>query len=94
MKAMTPNDRRRIKVEIRQEIESLINRKFLDLDTSVLFVLNTEFGFGKKRLEQFYKRYVKIVRKGQKDYEDVVYDKMREHLMSIGADVQKWGENL
>lgn len=65
-----------------------------DLDAVILYTLHTRFGFGKKRLMQFWEAF------GEE------YDKLRHHyempedgpwlcrqqLMKIGVDVDKWNK--
>lgn len=91
MKAITPNDRARIKLEVKKELDSFFERKAMDYDTYVFWVLHKWFGFGPVRLRRFFDRYVSDIRKHQDEYRDLTAEKMREALKhNIGVDVEAW----
>ena len=53
MKAMLPDDRQRIKVEVRKEADAYFERRCVDMDAMILWILHKQFGFGKDRLRRY-----------------------------------------
>lgn len=91
MKAITPNDRARIKLEVRKELDKIFERKSMDYDTYVFWTLYKKFGFGPVRLRRFFDDYILEIRKDQDQYRDLTAEKMREALKhNIGVDLEAW----
>lgn len=91
VKAITPNDRARIKLEVKKEVDAFFNRKSMDYDTYVFWTLHKRFGFGPVRLRRFFDEYIAEIRKEQNTYRDLTAEKMREALKhNIGVDVEAW----
>lgn len=94
MKAMLPGTVGRIKLEVIKEVDSYFERKCLDMDTVVLWILHSRFGFGPVRLRRFFDGYLKEVRELQDQYGDYAADRMREGLKRIGVDVGAWEKEV
>lgn len=95
MRAIMPNDRARIKLEVQKEVEAFFNRKSMDYDTYVFWILHKSFGFGPVRLRRFFKEYITEIRKEQNTYRDLTAEKMREALKhNIGVDVEAWEKEV
>lgn len=91
MKAITPNDRARIPLEVRKEVDRYFEEKCLDTDTVILWILHKRFGFGPIRLRRYFDSYILEVKKQQEKYRDLTAEKMREALKhNIGVDVEAW----
>ena len=94
MKAMLPDDRQRIKVEVQKEVDAYFERRCVDMDAMILWILHKQFGFGKDRLRRYFDGYVTEIRSLQDHYgEDASY-MMREGLKRIGVDIEKWEREL
>ena len=92
MRAMTPNDWRRLKPEVKKAVNELFERKCLDHDTYILWILWKRFGFGPVRLKRFFDGWKDIL-KEMDNYEDLTAEKMREALKrELGVDLNLWEE--
>lgn len=94
MKAMLPGTQGRIRLEVSKQVDSYFEKKCVDYDTTVLWILHVSKGFGKDRLRQYFNDYVTSVRAMQDRYGDCAYDKMREELKKIGVDVVAWEKEV
>ena len=94
MKAMQPDDRRRVKLEVKKEVDSYFEQRCTDLDVIVLFILHTVFGFGKVRLRRYFEGYLTVVRKLQDIYGGSYIYKMKEVLKKIGVDIEAWEREI
>jgi hypothetical protein len=54
---MTAAERRAADIEIRKQLAEYDRKHTIEIDALVLWILRTEFGFGKKRLRRFYERF-------------------------------------
>lgn len=72
----------------------LLDQRSIDLDTIMLFVLHSVFGFGAERARRFYESYVESFKAFYSDYEEATYDRMREDLKKYGIEVEKWNKDL
>lgn len=94
MKALMPGSKKKIDREVEKAFHALLDRKSLDLDTVMLFVLHSVFGFGAERTRRFYESYVESFKAFYSDYEESTYDRMREDLKKYGIEVEKWNKDL
>ena len=83
-----------ILAECDREWKDLFEKRCLDLDTAVLFVLRNQFGLGAVRLYRYYRDHAKHMRSMLDRYDDVTFDRMRAELLKIGVDVKAWYEEL
>lgn len=91
MKAITADDRRRLKSEIRKQVDEYLDRRCLDTDTYVMWVLHKRFGFGALRLRRYFDAYVEEYRRQHQTYTDLTAEKMREALKhNLGVDLEAW----
>ena len=77
-----------------QEFNKLLDRRSLDLDTVVLFLLHSKFGFGKDRCRRFYEAYAKEYKEILSQYEEVTFERLRSDLLRYGIEVEKWNKEL
>ena len=83
-----------IKTEARAQCVEQLRRYEMELDSVVLYVLHTEFGFGKQRLEKFYdmlfeKREAMKAEFGETDDATIGEYAMRWVLKEQGIDVEE-----
>ena len=98
MKARTPvnltaKDRKAINEEIRRQCIEQTAQYEAELDVVVLYALHNVFGFGKERLERFYREMFKLREEMKQRYgtsdDDTMGDfAMYVKLKEIGVDVQ------
>ena len=85
----------RISFEVRKAVEEEFQKRFLDMDTVILWILHKRFGFGPVRLKRYFDAYRTAVKSQQDHYNDLTYEKMREALMhNIGVDVKEWEREI
>ena len=94
MKAITQNDPKRLRLEVKKQFDKYVEEKFTDMDTVILWNLHETFGFGKVKLRRYFDSYMTKVKQAQDDYGDVTYFKMREALKRIGVDVEEWEKEI
>ena len=79
--------------EIRRQIVDNDRRFDMDKESSILWALHTQFGFGPKRLkkawELFYTETVKLREYYQMGPEDAAW-LARHKLKEIGCDIEEW----
>lgn len=93
MKAMIPlrqENQRRIYLEAKKQVDDIFQRRCLDLDTVVMWILHRRFGFGKDRCRRFYDEYKPTTGKFSEMYGDAKYAVMREDLLRDGIDIETW----
>ena len=94
MKAITPNDRRRLPIEVQKAVDEYFFKRAVDIDTYVFWVLRKQFGFGETRLKKFFDGYKKVLAEQEK-YEDLTAEKMREALKrELGVDLELWERKM
>lgn len=81
----------------KEAVEEMNRQNEDELDAMVLYILHTEFGFGKKRLRRFYEQFSTGLRElGERylmnNYEDRLWLCQRK-LKEAGIDISKWKEN-
>lgn len=74
MKAIVPTkttvkQKKAMEVEIRRQCVEQTRKYETELDAVMLFVLHTEFGFGKQRLEKFYDKLFSVRREMQERFQ-------------------------
>lgn len=80
--------------EINRQLLQANKQYMIDLDTTVLWTLHSEYGFGAKRLKEFYiKMFTNHLEMRNFYGLDDLYPE-RYKLKQIGVDVEKWYEEL
>ena len=89
----TKNEQKAIDAEITRQLKERAKEVALDLDSCILFTLMTKYGFGAKRLREFFDCFTDIYRKlldyyeiETEDYGWLCRQKLKEH----GVDVESW----
>lgn len=92
--ALTGAGRQAMIHEINQQCLVMDKAFTLDMDTMVLFTLHTKYGWGKKRLKDFYKAMFDSHLAMRKCYDmDEIYPE-RIKLKEKGIDVEDWYNKL
>lgn len=94
---MSAAQKKAMNEEINRQILERDKTFSMDFDSTVLYVLHTTFGFGKKRLRRFWEAFIKdhdeLRRYYEMDSEDNAW-LCRRKLKEIGVDVEAWYEEL
>lgn len=92
----TAAERQGMDKEIRRQIIEIDRQHSDDLDAMVLYTLHARFGFGKKRLRQFYEAMIEEHDKLIKHYEmPEDYPWLCRHkLKEIGVDIEQWNDKM
>lgn len=90
-------ERRALDQEISRQIIENDHRFDMDKESSILWALHTQFGFGPKRLkkawEMFYTETVKLRKYYQMGPEDAAW-LARHKLKEIGCDIEAWYQEV
>lgn len=90
----TAKEQRAMDAEInRQLVEK--NREFSDdVDYMIMKILHDHFGFGLKRLREFYEHFMRDTEYLEKRYEmsDASTYIAREEMNALGANIEKWNQ--
>lgn len=92
----TAAERKAIDLELRRSFAEIVKEGAEDIDSTVLWVLHTEFGFGEKRLKKFYDIFLPKLMELTKYYEMDEDERVwlcKQKLLEDGIDIEKWGEN-
>lgn len=92
-KPMSKAERKAMDVEIRRELEEWDWKHSIEIDAMILWVLHEEFGFGPKRLKQFFDRFAcamgELKTRYDIDNSDLIWLCTRL-LKSYGIDLEEW----
>lgn len=88
-------ERQALNIEVKKAIVENEELYRQDLDAAILYYLNTKYGFGVKRLRDFWDGFNKLhdemIQHYMIDSEDAAWV-CREALKNIGVDVKQWYE--
>ena len=96
---LTAKDRKAINDEIRRQCIEQTKQYEVELDVVVLYALHSIFGFGKERLERFYREMFKLREDMKARYGTSADDTMGDFAMYVklkerGVDVQALYEEM
>lgn len=94
---LTAAERKAMQMEIQRQFAEFNQNDTIELDAIVLWILHTQFGFGPKRLREFYESFVRGINELVARYELEESDKiwLCTHLLKEkGIDVKKWNDEL
>lgn len=91
---LTNKEQKALENEIKKQCVETTEKYELDIDTVTIWVLHTKFGFGIKRITEFYHEMFSERKKAQEFYksendEDIAEFAMRYKLKQDGIDVEK-----
>ena len=91
--SFTSAERKAMNLEIHRQFIEASKHYTIDLDAMVLYTLNVRFGFGKKRLREFYDAlsagHDRLIQYYQMSDDDCAWF-YREMLNRIGVDIEAW----
>ena len=94
---LTDAEKKAINMEIRRQLAEMVKNNMEEVDATVLYVLMTEFGFGKKRLRRFHDTFdeqiTALVHRYQMSSDDDVW-LCTEMLKRRGRDINQWNKEL
>lgn len=100
---LSAKQKRAMDIEIRRQCVEITKEYEVDLDTIPIYILHKHFGFGKKRIEQFYKLMHEEKKQMKErfasdqsatDESDIDVVAMRFFLKQDGIDVQEMYDEL
>ena len=94
---LTDAEKKAIKMEIQRQLAEMDKKNKEEVDATVLYILMTEFGFGKKRLRRFHDTFdeqiTSLVHRYQMSSDDDVW-LCTEMLKRRGIDINQWNKEL
>ena len=91
---LTAKERKAMNIEIKKQIATMERQHADDIDALVLYVLYQHFGWGKKRLRDFYEAFTVEHNRLIEHYEMPNENTWLalEKLKEIGVDVEAWND--
>lgn len=91
--AMSAAEKKAMDLEIQRQLAEYDRNHLIEIDAMILWVLHERFGFGPKRLRQYYDNFRactnELVERYQMDAGDDVW-LCTQMLRRIGVDVEQW----
>ncbi len=91
--AMSAAEKKAMDLEIQRQLAEYDRKHLIEIDAMILWVLHERFGFGPKRLRQYYDNFRactnELVERYQMDAGDDVW-LCTQMLRRIGVDVEQW----
>ena len=83
---------KRVREAAKDLASQAIDRHLNDCDAIILWVLHSEFGFGKDRLRRYYDRFLALYNEFMGQYESFLDTQFRcqEELKRIGVNIEEW----
>lgn len=92
---LTAAEKKALDIEIRRQISEYEHKHEIEIDAMILWVLHEKFGFGHKRLRQFFDAFNSSMKELHRRYEDEDIDAAwvcADELKAYGVDVEAWRE--
>lgn len=90
---MSAAEKKAMNLEIQRQLAEYDRKHLIEMDALILWVLHERFGFGPKRLRQYYDAFRgsinELVDRYQMDTEDDIW-LCTQMLKRIGVDVEEW----
>ena len=91
--AMSAAEKKAMDLEIQRQLAEYDRKHLVEIDAMILWVLHEQFGFGAKRLKQYYDSFRAstnaLIERYQMDIGDDVW-LCTQMLKRIGVDVEQW----
>lgn len=91
---LSSNQRRAMDEEIKRQLAEYDKANTLEIDSMVLWVLYSEFGFGKKRLRKFFDKFSEeldaLVKRYEMNDTDTSWLCTRKLKDEAGIDISEW----
>lgn len=91
--AMSASEKKAMNLEIQRQLAEYDRKNLAELDAMILWVLHDQFGFGPKRLRQYYDSFQTCTDELVKRYEMDTGDEIwlcTQKLKAIGVDIEAW----
>lgn len=92
---LTSDEKQALRIELQKEIAEYDKRNALEIDACILWYLHTEYGFGEKRLKEFYNGFMDLIHEMVKRYEITTDEEQlwifTKKLKEKGFDLMEWG---
>lgn len=91
--ALTVAEKKAMNMEIQRQLAEYDSKHASELDALILWLLHEQFGFGPKRLKQFYDNFIPALEALIKRYEMEDSDQIwlcTHMLKEYGVDIEKW----
>ncbi len=95
--SLTAAEKKAMDLEIQKELAEYDRKHVLEIDAMILWVLREQFGFGPKRLRQFYDRFNPSLEALIKRYELEDDDQVwlcTQKLKDAGIDIEQWYKEM
>lgn len=93
--SMSVAEKKAMDMEIQKQLAEYDRKNAIEIDALVLWVLHEQFGFGPKRLRQFYDSFApaigELVERYELENSDEIWLCTRK-LKEIGIDIEEWHE--
>lgn len=91
--SLTAAEKKAMNIEIQKQLSEYDSKHALEVDAMILWVLHERFGFGHKRLKQFYDDFAasidSLVKRYELDDSDQIW--ICTHMLKeYGIDIKKW----
>lgn len=95
--AMSAAEKKAMHMEIQRQLAVYDRKHLVEIDAMILWVLHEQFGFGPKRLRQYYDSFRictnELVERYQLDAGDEVW-LCTQMLKRIGVDIEQWHKEI
>ena len=91
--SMSVAENKAMDMEIQRQLAEYDRKNAIEIDALVLWVLHEQFGFGPKRLRQFYEAFAPAINELVERYELENSDEIwlcTRNIKKIGIDVEEW----
>jgi hypothetical protein len=90
---MTAAEKKAMNIEIEKQLAEYDKKNAMEIDALVLWVLHSEYGFGEKRLRQFFERFQPAIQELVDHYQMDTSDDVwlcTQKLKDAGIDIEEW----
>lgn len=90
---LTTTEKKALDLEIQRQLAEFDQKHEIEMEATVLWVLHERFGFGSKRLREFYEDFDKEIKRLLSRYEMEESDRVwlcTKKLKDLGIDLDEW----
>lgn len=91
--SLTAAEKKAMDIEIKKQLAEDDRKHLTEIDAMILWQLHEQFGFGPKRLKQFYDAFAKsmdeLVKRHEMDDDDQIW-LCTYMIKKYGVDIEKW----
>lgn len=91
--SLTAAEKKAMNIEIQRQLAEYERKRIEEIDSMILWVLHSEFGFGPERLKRFYDRFAnsidELIKRYEMEDEDQIW--LCTHMLKeYGVNIEKW----